>query len=377
MKRCLFLFSIALGCVRAVPPELRFEQPSTNSATLRLFLGDPAASLAALQVDFHHNAALLLIPKASDAVRAAAKIVRTQQVEPGVTRVLITGINDRAIEEGPVLDLEVHPQSGTTGGTYPIRMVALTGCDGEGYPVEVTTSSGEIPVDAGSPASNIAVLPFIVSGLGWETGLALANPSDQVASAHLKFWDLSGAPLALRFSDATLAATRDLTIPPRALVRLATESTAESALVAGWAQIEGPPEVLLPSASLTLSRADWLALETPVPPQTSPASGYEVALTETGSQYLGLALTNPSPDLNLTVILRARNDQGDEIVSDQLVLPPRHQVSFALVDRYPMLNDVVGVLEVRCEDNAALVLLALQFYTDGSFTTVRAKEHRQ
>jgi hypothetical protein len=128
--------------------------PAAQPLTLNVALTSSGASLSAMQFDLEYDAAALNVTiVAGPAAGAAGKNVQSNVIQPGRLRVMVVGMNQTTIADGVVATLQVSLKGQAKGGeTFPIRMTATAGTNGQAKAVALSAGSGSVKVEGnGNP----------------------------------------------------------------------------------------------------------------------------------------------------------------------------------------------------------------------------------
>ncbi len=228
-----------------------------------------------------------------------------------------------------------------------------------------------------------AVIPQFVDGdLGgdnWKTTIILVNLSDHNVRFNLQFWRADGGPLSVRLSRGresleTREGTIDGTIPRDGLWIL---ESAGNTWTQGWAELNplgelggvviirrrpgsGPDyEVTVPISSRFDNRF-IVPFDNRDPGENEP--GFVTAV----------ALVNPSSSRGTDVAVTFRDENGREILRDEIRLGIREQKVFVLADCYAGLEGRSGVAEFYT-GSAELSGMALRAnWATGAFVSFHA-----
>src|SRR4051812_11425187 len=137
---------------------------SAGTALLHVELLAAGESLSAIQFDITYPSQRLDASVSLGPSVDAAKQLWTA----GVSRILIAGINQKPMGNGPILGLLIHMKAGTPAGRYPITMTAISAADSSGSSVVLGAVTGSAIVPGTS-----AVTPAVrgvANAANWMTG---------------------------------------------------------------------------------------------------------------------------------------------------------------------------------------------------------------
>ena len=229
-----------------------------------------------------------------------------------------------------------------TTGTYTVPVVinATTSLSGSGSTSTVSYGLSLIVIDSRNynPDAN-AVVPDIVSGGGWKTVITLLNPSAAASLVNVKFYDITGTPMAVTVEgqktsqfpalvSANGVATLTLSEPSGTI----TSGTIEFSTVYGTA----------PKAFVTYDNSNFQAI---IPAAVPNVSSFSLGFNETGNSRTGLALGNY---LNFTQVINLQfyDSLGNYIETQMLTLPPYGSTSIILQNMDPALAGKTGLVKV-------------------------------
>lgn len=154
--------------------------------------------VVAFQFDADYDAsALQLTAFAGEAARRAGKVLQFTQVRPGRVRFVISGWNQTAVLEGPLVRFLISSLPGAAQGEYRISISNLTATYPNGFSAPVSATGGTVTIQAGAAVrladtgvmnagsfSNGPVAPGeIVTLMGAGIGPAAGTVPDRAASS--------------------------------------------------------------------------------------------------------------------------------------------------------------------------------------------------
>jgi hypothetical protein len=218
------------------------------------------------------------------------------------------------------------------------------------------------------------LMAHLASGAGWQTTFVLVNTGTSSASATLKFFGDTGAPLGL-----------PLTFPQGGAGQ--TMSTLTQAIAPGasyWVQSSGPiaSALLTGSAQLTTTgnisgfvifRYNPNGQEAVVPLESRNASSYVLAFDNTAGTVTGVALSsNSAQNANVPVVIR--DDTGAQIGTSSIPLNANGHTSFTLdpTHGFPATAGIRGTLEFVAPIGVPISVLGIRSPPALTFTTLPA-----
>jgi uncharacterized protein (TIGR03437 family) len=138
---------------------------------------------------------------AGSAIQNAGKDIATANPQPGLTRVLIAGLNRTPIPNGVIATLSLQVKAGALPGSYPIEAANVVGSDSNGGPVHLIANGGggvTIPGPASLAVANSAsyargaVAPGEIVAIGGSSLGPAAITTLQFTAAGLVSTSLAG-----------------------------------------------------------------------------------------------------------------------------------------------------------------------------------------
>jgi len=208
-----------------------------------------------------------------------------------------------------------------------------------------------------------SLIPHIVDGGGVQTVLTVTNLDDTPSTYTVWFWDDNGNPLSI----ATNPGNRDyfVTLAPHASRTIRTPGTA-STQTQGWASITATGNVGA-SAILRFSAAPWAGSEVVIPADPTRNNRFLLALDQTDSAVIGLALVNPGNPISVTMTFRG--EDGGVIVTDTFSMGSRTHRAIVTSSSYPATAGMHGTIEISTS-SSYLSVLALRFAPSAIFPVV-------
>jgi hypothetical protein len=223
------------------------------------------------------------------------------------------------------------------------------------------------------------VFPHLAVGPEWETSFVIVNMSLGQAKFNLGFFDTTGAPMTVSFTEGKAQAaakdsflTRTLAAEGSTIITVYNDG---QPLRTGFAILEPPTDVTnfrLGGYAVFKQRvAGRPDFEAVVP--LCDYDDWAVYLPFDNSSGLdtGMALVNPSKDQTATVDLFFIDEAGVQISKQTLTLKPGEQTAFSLTAKYPALADKRGTIYAESSIDY-LSVLGLRFIRGGAFTSLPA-----
>lgn len=218
------------------------------------------------------------------------------------------------------------------------------------------------------PAQN-QLLSQLADGDSWQTSIVLVNLDTQPAPFTLRFWAPSGAPLGVPITGQPAAvSTLDGTIPAGGTQTITTQG-GTTALISGWTELVSTRAV----GGVAVFRQRITGRPDNEAAVTATASGRSFLLPyeNTENFVTSMALVNTNATTTATIAVNLRDESGSIIGNDSIVLAPRGQTAFRLMDRFPLLLNRRGVVEFTTT-GTDISGLGLRFNPSGAFTSLPA-----
>jgi hypothetical protein len=212
-------------------------------------------------------------------------------------------------------------------------------------------------------------LSQIADGAGWRTSIILMNTASEETTFTLRFFDPLGGPLTLPVQEKGTISEFAGTIAPGGSQIIETEGTSPQ-LLDGWAEISST-RTLRGRAIFRQLRGDGVESEAAVPLGTATSQTLLLAFDDRAGFRTAAALLNMHPSATASVSLKFRDENGNLVSTESLVLPPRNRQTFYLADRFPALSGGAGVAEIFAEQGE-LQVMGLRFNPRGAFTSFEA-----
>lgn len=154
----------------------------------------PGEAVAGVQFEISFDPARLTLQgmEAGDSARTAGKLLSTNPVGPGRHRVIIAGLNQTAIADGPILLASVSASGNVPPGRYPVAIenAVLSDPSGHKVPVHATPAvmiigdgGGAAPLPAPPASGGCGCSPALAAGPAWP-GYALTLALSLLAASR-------------------------------------------------------------------------------------------------------------------------------------------------------------------------------------------------
>jgi hypothetical protein len=335
--------------------------------------------VAAFQFDLSYDPTMALGATAASAATSTGKDVYKAAIAQGRTRILLAGLNQQILGDGPVITLTALVSSSAAAGVYALHLTNAVASDPDGKIVPLTTSDGSVTVNGSGSVPPSGMFAQVASGGGWKTSFTLLNLLPGASGASLTFWNDDGTPLALPLTFSpelgllpTTGASTVFVIPANGLALVETELPEASAAAVGWARLTAPAGVA-GAATFRYHSTAGPDLEAVVPLETRTPASFVLPFDTTAGFSTGVALANGSDTSTASVQLIARNAAGAQLLADSISLPVRGHTSFMLAAKYPSLVGILGSLEFQNPSGGNISVLGLRINETGSLTSIPAQ----
>ena len=123
-----------------------------GTAIVRVLLTSTDVSISGVQFDVDFDSAAIDVrSQAPPELATASKSLSSVDRGPSSRRVLIVGLNQVRIPDGPVAELIVKARDGVSESSYPLRLRNAVGTDGTGNQVPISTDDGSIIISSSGP----------------------------------------------------------------------------------------------------------------------------------------------------------------------------------------------------------------------------------
>ncbi|MBI4903867.1 MAG: BACON domain-containing protein [Acidobacteria bacterium] len=265
--------------------------------------------------------------------------------------------------------LTVTPQSGTTPGSLTVS-ASPTGLPLGTYSGTITITSVAVNSPFVIPVTftvrqRTQVLSQIADGSNWRTGITLVNLDTAAAAFTLRFYDDNGNPLAL-LTDALSGRSNTIegTIPVGG-VRTINTLGIDATLSQGWVELSTTRT--LNGTAVFRQRSDRGDQEAGVP-LTGTINRFVLAFDNVDNFVTSMAIVNTNASQTVATNLIIRDEQGNQLSTDTIVMGPRVHQAFALPDRLPVTRGRRGSVEFST-NGSDITGLGLRFNPGGAFTS--------
>jgi sugar lactone lactonase YvrE len=231
-----------------------------------------------------------------------------------------------------------------------------------------------LPVSATGSAGGGTLAQVAVQG-GWQTTFTLVNTGATAATATLKLFDDSGAPLALPLtspSSGALGTVSSLTLPLAAGASVVIETQGDDAA----AEVTGSAQLSVAGGSVSdfaIFRYNPTQQEAAVPPAASAASSNVLVFDNTNGLVTGIAVANPDAQ-PLSLAVTARDQTGAVLGTGTMQLPAFGHRQFMLSDAqnggFAKTQNLRGTVEFTTPGGAGLAVLGIRATAAGVITSI-------
>jgi sugar lactone lactonase YvrE len=230
-----------------------------------------------------------------------------------------------------------------------------------------------LPVSATGNAGGGTLAQVAVQG-GWQTTFTLVNTGATAATATLKFFDDSGAPLALPLTSPSLgalgpAATLKLPLAAGASVVIETQGDDAAPEVTGSAQLDVDGGQV---SDFAIFRYNPTQQEAAVPPASTSISNLLV-FDNTNGLATGVAVANPGAQ-PLSATVTARDQTGAVLGTGTIQLPAFGHRQFMLTDAenggFAQTQNLRGTVEFTPPSGTSLAVLGIRATDAGVITSI-------
>lgn len=231
-----------------------------------------------------------------------------------------------------------------------------------------------LPVSATGNTGGGTLAQVAVNG-GWQTTFTLVNTGATAATATLKFFDDSGAPLALPLTSPSLgalgpAATLKLPLAAGASVVVQTQGEDGAAEVTGSAQLSVDGGSV---SGFAIFRYNPTQQEAAVPPMASTVNSNILVFDNTNGLVTGVAVANPGAQ-PLSATVTARDQTGAVLGTGTIQLPGFGHRQFMLTDAqnggFTQTQNLRGTVEFTPPSGANLAVLGIRATAAGVITSI-------
>ena len=212
--------------------------------------------------------------------------------------------------------------------------------------VTITPASGaagiNIPVNL-TVRDNHLRIPQVADGNGWKTSIVLVNTDTNAAPFTVSFRKADGSPAAMPLSGAGSVTTYSDVIPTGGSRTIETQGTASN-LIQGWGEVVAGKSIS-GTAVFRQHAAGSVDTEGAVPLKASAGKHFLVPFDNTQGFVTAMAMLNPDSAQTATVSIVFRDENGQLISSESIVLAPGTRQAFVLPSQFPEVANLRGVAE--------------------------------
>lgn len=235
-----------------------------------------------------------------------------------------------------------------------------------------TDARGLVPLSS-IPTSDDTI-PHIAFGLTWTTKITITNFRQETLTIPVHFFDDSGAPLAVPIGGNLLTST-DVRLGPLQVGTIETDYLPNTPHKSGIARLVIPCSSVDSCGNVgAFATFKWRIPYNPdqeaaVPAAPSLEHRTFITFDEMAGNFTGIAIAHPKSvsQLPATITVIGRDNLGNQLVNDQVVLPANGHTAFLLASKWTMLANHRGTLELTSTD--AVATLALVYNSTGAFST--------
>jgi len=255
------------------------------------------------------------------------------------------------------------------GGRRTVGIIALRGLTNERGDFLLTT----LPVIPLGNSLGPVLIPQFAAGGGWTTQLALVNPTNEILTGTIQFYDSGSTnrpagPVSVLI-DGEMADTFNYSIRPASAQKVSVTLTGETQV--GSVRITPAPSTLTPSGILTYSfRGNGVTLSETGVALARTAKSFRIFAERSPSPRLqtGIAMANPS-EVPVSVTLDLLNPNGSRRGRTSVTIPPNGQIARYLHE-FPELGlppSFQGLVEVSASSDIALSATRGHFNERGDY----------
>lgn len=231
-----------------------------------------------------------------------------------------------------------------------------------------------LPVSATGNTGGGTLAQVAVQG-GWQTTFTLVNTGTTAATATLKFFDDSGAPLTLSLtsrSSGALGSVAMLKLPlaagASAVIETQGDDKAAEAIGSAQLSVEGGSV-----SDFAIFQYTPTKQEAAVPPTSANSSTDVLVFDNTGGLVTGVAVANSGAQ-PLSATVTARDQSGAILGTGTIQLPPFGHRQFVLTDAqnggFAQTQNLRGTIEFSATNGSGLAVLGLRATAAGVITSI-------
>ena len=263
------------------------------------------------------------------------------------------------ISSAPVLLSVSASTTGLAPGTYSgsITLTPDSGTNPINIPVTLTIRSNHLRI------------PQVADGNGWKTTIVLVNTDPDPAPFTLSFRNANGSPIAVPLNGAGPVTDYSDVIPVGGSRTIETQGTAAN-LIQGWGEVIAGKSIN-GTAIFRQHAAGSVDTEGAVPLKASAGTHFLVPFDNTQGFVTAMAMLNPASAQTAHVSITFRNENGQLISTESLVLAAGSRQAFVLPTQFPEVANLRGVAEFSSPvEISALGLRASPRYTLASIEPI-------
>ncbi len=270
--------------------------------------------------------------------------------------------------------LTKYPETAGIRGTLEVVTPAGGRISAIGLRVNHGIAITTLPLSVTGSVGGGTLAQVAVNG-GWQTTFTLVNTGTTAATATLKFFDDSGAPLTLPLTSPTYgalgsAATLKLPLAAGASAVIETQGDDKATEAIGSAQlsVEGGSV-----SDFAIFQYTPTKQEAAVPPATSISSTAVLVFDNTGGLVTGVAVANSGAQ-PLSATVTARDQTGAILGAGTIQLPAFGHRQFMLTDAqnggFAQTLNLRGTIEFSATGGSGLAVLGLRATATGVITSI-------
>ena len=261
----------------------------------------------------------------------------------------IDGATQMVLPQPGRLIISADP-TGLAPGTYSGQVTIDDSPNGATVPVTLRVVSKDL------------IVPQVVDGGNWNTVITLVNTDAVPAPFTVKFWQQNGTPMSVSLDGIGTVSSYLDTIPVGG-TRILNTTGLGSTISSGWAQVSIQNSV----GGTAILRQPGTSgdSEAAVPAAAPPGQSFVLPFDNVAGFQTGLALINPGSS-DSTIAVGVRDEDGNQIASDSITLPPHGSQASFLQDKYPQLVNRRG--EVKFDSKTDISAVGLRFSPGSTLT---------
>lgn len=374
-----FCLCFLFGILQLHGAEIVLQAGTAQAGTtvpLELRLNPSGSRVAALQFDVDHDPRISVSAVAGPSALNASKTLYAATLSSGRTRFLAAGTNRNLLGSGAVAILNAAVSSSMAPGDYQIRVTNAAASNDAGTAVNLNSAGGWLAVNSAAEEMPSTVFSQLATGNGWNTYYYLLNTTGTAQTATLTFWESSGVPFALPLvyspesgKSPSLSAGTEVTVPAYGFVAVSSNFPQNAPLRVGWTRMRAP-EGIVATATYSHFFPGRAMAEGAVPMESRTPGRFVMSYDNAGGFVTGVALVNDSDTKGATIEVTIRNASGQVLFTNNIILPIRGHLAFAVPDQYPNLSGIRGSMEFREVSGGKIAVLGLRFNPTGQFTSI-------